>query len=151
MGLPLCFYANVLNLTRNLFRWTIGREKFCSQSPCRHLICRQCHENDWYVYIISKLHLLTRLLFSRGCLDVCDTYSWCSDCSARLWRFVHPTSIVFPANHWCLQSGVHSIERSAQEDTLLVLFNTAISNLVCQLDYSFVTWAYVHLKGFIPE
>jgi hypothetical protein len=29
--------------------------------------------------------------------------------------------------------GVHSIERSAQEDTLLVLFNTAISNLVCVL------------------
>jgi hypothetical protein len=28
-------------------------------------------------------------------------------------------------------AGVHSIERSAQEDTLLVLFNTAISNLVC--------------------
>jgi hypothetical protein len=28
------------------------------------------------------------------------------------------------------RSGVHSIERSAQEDTLLVLFNTAISNLV---------------------
>ena len=27
-------------------------------------------------------------------------------------------------------SGVHSIERSAQEDTLLVLFNTAITNLV---------------------
>jgi hypothetical protein len=26
--------------------------------------------------------------------------------------------------------GVHSIERSAQEDTLLVLFNTAISNMV---------------------
>lgn len=26
--------------------------------------------------------------------------------------------------------GVHSIERSAQEDMLLVLFNTAISNLV---------------------
>jgi hypothetical protein len=29
--------------------------------------------------------------------------------------------------------GVHSLERSAQEDTLLVLFNTAISNLVCDL------------------
>jgi hypothetical protein len=29
--------------------------------------------------------------------------------------------------------GVHSLERSAQEDTLLVLFNTAISNLVCGL------------------
>ena len=27
-------------------------------------------------------------------------------------------------------SGVHSLERSAQEDTLLVLFNTALSNLV---------------------
>jgi hypothetical protein len=26
--------------------------------------------------------------------------------------------------------GVHSLERSAQEDTLLILFNTAISNLV---------------------
>lgn len=30
-------------------------------------------------------------------------------------------------------SGVDSIERSSQEDTLLVLFNTAISNLVCCL------------------
>ena len=30
-------------------------------------------------------------------------------------------------------SGVHSLERSAQEDTLLVLFNTAISNLVSEL------------------
>ena len=29
--------------------------------------------------------------------------------------------------------GVHSLERSAQEDTLLVLFNTAISNLVSKL------------------
>ena len=29
--------------------------------------------------------------------------------------------------------GVHSIERSAQEDTLLVLFNTAISNLVSRM------------------
>jgi hypothetical protein len=29
-----------------------------------------------------------------------------------------------------IPSGVHSIERSAQEDMLLVLFNTAISNLV---------------------
>lgn len=29
-----------------------------------------------------------------------------------------------------IATGVHSIERSAQEDTLLVLFNAAISNLV---------------------
>ena len=29
-------------------------------------------------------------------------------------------------------TGVHSLERSAQEDTLLVLFNTAISNLVSE-------------------
>ena len=28
--------------------------------------------------------------------------------------------------------GVHSIERSAQEDSLLVLFNTAMSNLVSE-------------------
>lgn len=27
--------------------------------------------------------------------------------------------------------GVDSVERSLQEDTLLVLFNTAISNMVC--------------------
>jgi len=36
----------------------------------------------------------------------------------------------FPKLHGQL-SGVHSIERSIQEDTLLVLFNTAVSNLVC--------------------
>jgi hypothetical protein len=30
-------------------------------------------------------------------------------------------------------TGVHSLERSAQEDTLLVLFNTAISNLVSEI------------------
>ena len=28
-------------------------------------------------------------------------------------------------------TGIGSLERSHQEDTLLVLFNTAISNLVC--------------------
>lgn len=32
--------------------------------------------------------------------------------------------------------GVDSIERSRQEDTLLVLFNTAISNLVLWLPFS---------------
>ncbi|KAF7370363.1 VWFA domain-containing protein [Mycena sanguinolenta] len=41
---------------------------------------------------------------------------------------------VTPTDEYLLVSldfeGVHSIERSAQEDTLLVLFNTAISNLV---------------------
>ena len=31
--------------------------------------------------------------------------------------------------------GVHSIERSAQEDALLVLFNTAVSNLVSIPDF----------------
>jgi hypothetical protein len=36
--------------------------------------------------------------------------------------------------------GVHSIERSAQEDMLLVLFNTAISNLVR------TDWFYVWLS-----
>jgi len=33
-------------------------------------------------------------------------------------------------NLYSLPPAVHSIERSAQEDTLLVLFNTAISNMV---------------------
>ena len=32
-------------------------------------------------------------------------------------------------------TGVHSLERSAQENTLLVLFNTAISNLVREPRY----------------
>ena len=35
--------------------------------------------------------------------------------------------------------GVHSIERSAQEDTLLVLFNTALSNLVIKFSGSRIT------------
>jgi hypothetical protein len=38
--------------------------------------------------------------------------------------------------------GVHSIERSAQEDTLLVLFNTAISNLV-NPRRQLLTWVYL--------
>lgn len=36
-----------------------------------------------------------------------------------------------PTSHIIPILGVHSIERSVQEDTLLVLFNTAISNMVC--------------------
>ncbi|KAH9984573.1 hypothetical protein BJV77DRAFT_1062131 [Russula vinacea] len=35
--------------------------------------------------------------------------------------------------------GVHSLERSAQEDTLLVLFNTAISNLVRKIVSLYIT------------
>ena len=35
-------------------------------------------------------------------------------------------------------TGVHSLERSAQEDTLLVLFNTAISNLVREPHHSII-------------
>jgi hypothetical protein len=37
-------------------------------------------------------------------------------------------------------TGVHSLERSAQEDTLLVLFNTAISNLVRESSHDY----YLH-------
>ncbi|KAJ6620561.1 hypothetical protein B0H10DRAFT_2188402 [Mycena sp. CBHHK59/15] len=45
-----------------------------------------------------------------------------------VWMAVTPTddSLVVALDF----EGVHSIERSAQEDTLLVLFNTAVSNLV---------------------
>ena len=47
--------------------------------------------------------------------------------------------------------GVHSIERSAQEDMLLVLFNTAISNLVCA-DW-FDAWLSLTfaLLGLVPQ
>ncbi len=38
---------------------------------------------------------------------------------------------LYPVLPHTIHSGVHSIERSPQEDALLVLFNTAISNLVC--------------------
>lgn len=44
---------------------------------------------------------------------------------------------------------MHSIERSAQEDALLVLFNTAISNLVRQrsgfMSYALLTEVYVQV------
>jgi hypothetical protein len=49
-----------------------------------------------------------------------------------VWMSVNPTenALIVALDF----EGVHSIERSAQEDTLLVLFNTAISNLVCVID-----------------
>ena len=49
--------------------------------------------------------------------------------------------------------GVHSLERSAQEDTLLVLFNTAISNLVggyLEICTRYHTESTVRV-GFIPK
>ncbi|EKM59289.1 uncharacterized protein PHACADRAFT_87023 [Phanerochaete carnosa HHB-10118-sp] len=50
-------------------------------------------------------------------------------------------------------TGVHSIERSAQEDSLLVLFNTAISNLTNDwgaLDQNLVTHRALHLQTILP-
>jgi hypothetical protein len=44
-------------------------------------------------------------------------------------------------------TGVHSLERSAQEDTLLVLFNTAISNLVRYPRRCVVVTAQLTLRG----
>jgi hypothetical protein len=46
--------------------------------------------------------------------------------------------------------GVHSIERSAQEDTLLVLFNTAISNLVCIPPFTHIP-SKDFVQGSFPE
>ena len=51
------------------------------------------------------------------------------------WRWIskvrsHSTTCVNTSSEIPCAIGVHSLERSAQEDTLLVLFNTAISNLV---------------------
>ena len=47
-------------------------------------------------------------------------------------------------------TGVHSLERSAQEDTLLVLFNTAISNLVRESPYSVVLVYLTLFEGPVP-
>ena len=47
--------------------------------------------------------------------------------------------------------GVHSIERSAQEDMLLVLFNTAISNLVCADWLEALPSVIFTLLGPIPQ
>jgi hypothetical protein len=69
----------------------------------------------------------------RGCLDVRFTYGGSAYRSARFRRWAqihHPLS--FKVAEFLHATGVHSLERSAQEDTLLVLFNTAISNLVSQ-------------------
>ena len=44
--------------------------------------------------------------------------------------------------------GVHSLERSAQEDTLLVLFNTAISNLVSG-NFDFCTRYHAKSTGWV--
>ena len=44
--------------------------------------------------------------------------------------------------------GVHSIERSAQEDMLLVLFNAAISNLVCRLLHFDIGFLPYHCHRF---
>ena len=43
-------------------------------------------------------------------------------------------------------TGVHSLERSAQEDTLLVLFNTAISNLVSKSPHLAVTVVHLNFR-----
>ena len=44
-------------------------------------------------------------------------------------------------------TGVHSLERSAQEDTLLVLFNTAISNLVREQRHCVILVTKLMLRG----
>jgi len=47
--------------------------------------------------------------------------------------------------------GVHSIERSAQEDTLLVLFNTAVSNLVRYILLAHQLFSCFCSLGSLPE
>lgn len=49
-----------------------------------------------------------------------------------------------------LRLGVQSIERSAQEDTLLVLFNAAVSNMVSYLQLTFaneISKVFTFIKG----
>lgn len=52
-----------------------------------------------------------------------------------------------------MTAGVHSIERSAQEDSLLVLFNAALSNMVrLPILTRITTLRASHcLSGFVPE
>lgn len=50
-------------------------------------------------------------------------------CTEGAWLSVTPTDdeLIVALDF----EGIHSIERSAQEDMLLVLLNVAVSNLVC--------------------
>src|SRR5487761_1658617 len=67
---------------------------------------------------------------NRGCMVVCNSHRRCVDRGARLRRSVQLTSALMRLIYHVNCIGVDSVERSLQEDTLLVLFNTAISNLV---------------------
>ena len=90
----------------------VGREEFCVESSCRYVVYWLGDADD-----------------GRG-VDVSHTDQGRIDRCARFRRLVLTVSWLTPFFHCSLSPGIHSIERSAQEDTLLVLFSTAISNLV---------------------
>ena len=108
-------------------RGTICWEELCPKSLCRYLVCWISNEVHWGGLVISDA--------DTGCLNSVDGFRRCG--SITTFSMLAYTYI-----------GVNSIERSAQEghysltwdhrshsvdlvaDTLLVLFNAAISNLV---------------------
>ncbi|KAG9013246.1 hypothetical protein FRB93_000769 [Tulasnella sp. JGI-2019a] len=83
------------------------------------------------VQITSWIHPLQVLLSVRpkesGCPSVRLKISWLWRLTLKVRRF-SITGPLLPAE--TIVQGVHSIERTAQEDMLLVLFNTALSNLI---------------------
>jgi len=101
-----------------IYGWTISGEKFFLEPSCGHIF-------RW----IGDAH-------DRRSVDVGDSNKGCSCSRIGLRRHVESSIFVHYMLICLFFKGVHSIERSAQEDTLLVLFNTAISNLV---------WHYFHV------
>ncbi len=93
------------------YRGTVRGEELYYESSGWHFLCRVSYENHG------------------GCLDGGDPNRRHAHCRTRFRRSY--TTFSYPCI-WLLIAlqGVHSIERTAQEDSLLVLFNTAISNLV---------------------
>ncbi|KAK0489058.1 hypothetical protein IW261DRAFT_1602879 [Armillaria novae-zelandiae] len=90
----------------------VGWEELYTESPRRLVFCWQCYEDNG----------------SDGLFPFLRRNSNMSLLIEGVWLSVTPTddTLIVALDF----EGVHSIERSTQEDTLLVLFNTAISNMV---------------------
>ena len=91
--------------------------------------------------IVTSTPMITRVCtkVNRGRMVVCNTHRRCTYSGTRLRRSVRLTS---ERHDWSITqiAGVDSVERSLQEDTLFVLFNTAISNLVCQQPLAIISF-----------
>ncbi len=111
---------------------TIRGEKLHPESSRRHFLCGECH---------AYHRLVFRVLVFKDKTDPAQRESGCPFLLPMMrlsLRWILKVGLMPPITRCSAQSelrrmtGVHSLERSAQEDTLLVLFNTAISNLVSE-------------------